>query len=257
MKRGILGKVLMTAALVVGAAAAADGGSTGGRGLSDRVRHEILMYSNYTLWDDISFRVDNGNVSLLGAVSQPYKRSDLQRIVQHIPGVASVTNELKVLPVSFQDDRLRLQVARAIYRDPVLSRYAMGAIPSADSPPLGHRRQEGDDIGRLDPIIDGDDHRPTARFERHSGFRLGPLADRIEIEVLDLGQREDQADRRHEQLEGRTDEEADGDAVILGHHTQQPGTHGHPAERGHLVDRQRSRDHPAWRSELDRYVERR
>ena len=88
------------------------------------------MYSNYTLWDDISFRVDNGNVSLLGAVSQPFKRSDLQRIVQHIPGVASVTNELKVLPVSFQDDRLRLQVARAIYRDPVLSRYAMGAVPS-------------------------------------------------------------------------------------------------------------------------------
>ena len=131
MKRGILGKVLMTAALVVGAAAAADGGSSGGRGgLADRVRHEILMYSNYTLWDDISFQVDNGNVSLIGAVSQPYKRSDLQRIVQHIPGVASVTNELKVLPVSFQDDRLRLQVARAIYRDPVLSRYAMGAIPS-------------------------------------------------------------------------------------------------------------------------------
>ena len=130
MKRGILGKVLMTAALVVSAAAAADGGGSGGKGLADRVRHEILMYSNYTLWDDISFRVDNGNVSLLGAVSQPYKRSDLQRIVQHIPGVASVTNELKVLPLSFQDDRLRLQVARAIYRDPVLSRYAMGAVPS-------------------------------------------------------------------------------------------------------------------------------
>jgi hyperosmotically inducible periplasmic protein len=128
MKRGILGKALMTAALVVGAAAAQGGG--GSKGLADRVRHEILMYSNYTLWDDISFRVDNGNVSLLGAVSQPFKRADLQRIVQHIPGVASVTNELKVLPLSFQDDRLRLQVARAIYRDPVLSRYAMGAIPS-------------------------------------------------------------------------------------------------------------------------------
>ena len=128
MKRGILGKALITAALVVGAAAAQGGG--GSKGLADRVRHEILMYSNYTLWDDISFRVDNGNVSLLGAVSQPYKRSDLQRIVQHIPGVASVTNELKVLPLSFQDDRLRLQVARAIYRDPVLSRYALGAVPS-------------------------------------------------------------------------------------------------------------------------------
>jgi hyperosmotically inducible protein len=128
MKRGILGTFLMAAVLVTGAAAAQGDGSN--KGLEARVRHEILMYSNYTLWDDISFRVDNGNVSLLGAVSQPYKKSDIGRIVQHIPGVASVTNEIKVLPVSFQDDRLRLQVARAIYRDPALSRYALGAVPS-------------------------------------------------------------------------------------------------------------------------------
>ena len=32
------------------------------------------MYPNYTLWDDISFRVNNGNVELLGAVNQPYKK---------------------------------------------------------------------------------------------------------------------------------------------------------------------------------------
>jgi len=133
MTRGILGKFLMTAALVAGVAAASDKRSNApltGADLEARVRHEILMYSNYTLWDDINFRVDNGNVELLGAVNQPYKKSDLQRIVQHIPGVASVTNELKVLPLSMQDDRLRLQVARAIYRDPTLSRYALGAVPS-------------------------------------------------------------------------------------------------------------------------------
>ena len=127
MKRGILGTFLMAAALI-GSAAAAQGDAN--KDLEKRVRHEILMYSNYTLWDDISFRVDNGNVSLLGAVSQPYKKSDIGRIVQHVPGVASVTNEIKVLPLSFQDDRLRLQVARAIFRDPALSRYAMGAVPA-------------------------------------------------------------------------------------------------------------------------------
>ncbi len=134
MKRGIRGKVLMAAALMVTALAASNKGNSKvpltGADLEKGVRHEILMYSNYTLWDDISFRIDNGNVSLLGAVSQPYKKSDLERIVQHVPGVASVTNELKVLPLSPQDDRLRLQVARAIFRDPVLSRYAMGAVPS-------------------------------------------------------------------------------------------------------------------------------
>jgi hyperosmotically inducible protein len=88
------------------------------------------MYPNYTLWDDVSFRVQNGNVELLGAVNQPYKKTDLQKIVQHVPGVTAVTNELKVLPLSTFDDRLRLQVARAIYRDSALSRYALGAVPA-------------------------------------------------------------------------------------------------------------------------------
>jgi hyperosmotically inducible protein len=134
MKPGTLGTLMMTAALAVGGAAASDKNNSNaprtGAELEKSVRHEILMYPRYTLWDDISFRIDNGHVELLGAVSQPYKKSDIERIVQHIPGVASVTDEIKVLPLSPQDDRLRLQVARAIYRDPVLSRYAMGAVPA-------------------------------------------------------------------------------------------------------------------------------
>ena len=134
MKRGILGRFLVAAAVLATVAAASDKGVSKapltGADLEKGVRHEILMYSNYTLWDDIAFRIDNGNVELMGAVTQPYKKSDLERIVQRIPGVASVTNEIKVLPLSPEDNRLRLQVARAIFRDPVLSRYAMGAVPS-------------------------------------------------------------------------------------------------------------------------------
>jgi hyperosmotically inducible protein len=132
MKHGILGTFLMAAALVASA------GATGKESTAPRtdadvakaVKHEILMYPNYTLWDDISFRVENGSVELLGSVNQPYKKSDLQKIIQHVPGVSAVTNEIKVLPLSPMDDRLRLQVARAIYRDPTLSRYGMGAVPA-------------------------------------------------------------------------------------------------------------------------------
>ena len=40
-----------------------------------------------------------------------------------------MTDKIEVLPLSSFDDRLRLQVARAIYSDPILSRYAMGAVP--------------------------------------------------------------------------------------------------------------------------------
>jgi|ERR1017187_530320 hyperosmotically inducible protein len=133
MKRGILGTFLVAAVLVATAMAADKGNPKApltGADLEKGVRHGILMYPKYTLWDDISFRIDNGNVELFGAVSQPYKKSDIEHIVQRIPGVASVTNEIKVLPLSRQDDQLRLQVARAIFRDPMLSRYSMGAVPS-------------------------------------------------------------------------------------------------------------------------------
>src|ERR1700688_4606822 len=131
MKPTILGRLLMAAPLLASAAGASTKGQTAGpvtdADLAKQVRHEILMYSRYTIWDDVNFRVANGSVELTGAVSQPYKKNDLGKIVQGIPGVASVTNELKVLPLSKNDDRLRLQVARAIYGDATFLRYRMMA----------------------------------------------------------------------------------------------------------------------------------
>jgi hyperosmotically inducible periplasmic protein len=94
-----------------------------------QVRHEIVMYSHYTIFDDIKFRVNQGQVVLEGAVTQPYKKSDLGKITQKVRGVTSVTNDLKVLPLSPMDDRLRMQVARAIYRDPSISTLAYQALP--------------------------------------------------------------------------------------------------------------------------------
>jgi hyperosmotically inducible periplasmic protein len=97
--------------------------------IAQKVGHEIRMYSRYTMWDNIAVRVREGDVELQGQVSQPFKKADLGRIAQSVPGVRSVTNDLEVLPASFSDDRLRLQVARVIFRDPVLSRYAIQAVP--------------------------------------------------------------------------------------------------------------------------------
>lgn len=99
-------------------------------GIEQRTGHEIRMYPHYTIWDNLTYRVQGGNVELDGQVSQPYKKEDLTRIVERIPGVVSVINNVKVLPLSANDDRLRLQVARAIFRDPSLSRYSMQPVPS-------------------------------------------------------------------------------------------------------------------------------
>ena len=58
------------------------------------------MYPRYSIWDNVSLRVNDGPVELTGQVSQPYKKQDLQRLMQRVPGVTSVTNELEVLPLS-------------------------------------------------------------------------------------------------------------------------------------------------------------
>jgi hyperosmotically inducible periplasmic protein len=135
MKFRILGRFGMIAALLMGAGLASAGTAPqaiapqSDDALAQKVRHEIVMYSRYTMWDNINLRVNNGNVELTGAVSQPYKKSEIGKIVQKIPGVVSVTNRLEVLPLSPMDDQLRLQVARAIFRDPSLSRYAIQAVP--------------------------------------------------------------------------------------------------------------------------------
>ena len=132
MKHLILNKLMLTTVLLgVGMASAT---TTNKAGLQDteivkKLSHEIRMYPRYTIFDNISFRVNEGAVELQGEVSEPFKKSDLGRIAHSVPGVTSVSNEIKVLPLSPMDNRLRLQVARAIYRDPVLSRYGLQALP--------------------------------------------------------------------------------------------------------------------------------
>lgn len=129
MRLSLVRNLALGAALTVGTGLATTAPSND-QSIGQAAVHEVRMYSRYTIWDNVNIQVNNGNVVLNGQVSQPFKKSDLQRMMQRIPGVASVTNDLEVLPLSPNDDRLRQQVARAIYREPVLSRYGLGALPS-------------------------------------------------------------------------------------------------------------------------------
>jgi hyperosmotically inducible protein len=131
MKKNLLNNLLLTALLSAGMASADTPvvPASPDADLASKVTHEIRMYPRYTIWDNINFRVQSGNVDLTGEVSQPYKKSEIGRIVAGIPGVKTVTNDLEVLPLSRMDDQLRVQVARAIFHDSVLSRYAMQPVP--------------------------------------------------------------------------------------------------------------------------------
>jgi hyperosmotically inducible protein len=97
--------------------------------LIKNVRHEVLMYPYYTVFDHITFSVEGNRLTVAGQVTQPYKKSDLGNILAGIRGVTLVKNDIQVLPLSTFDDHIRLAVAERIYRDPMFSNYANQANP--------------------------------------------------------------------------------------------------------------------------------
>ena len=95
----------------------------------EQARHEIVMYYAYGIFDNVNLETHNGTLTVSGQVTQPFKKTDMGRILERVKGVAVLQNNLEVLPLSTFDDRLRLQVARAIYGDPFFIRYANQALP--------------------------------------------------------------------------------------------------------------------------------
>ena len=93
------------------------------------VRHELVMLPYYGVFDNLSYRVDGGSVTLMGQVTRPTLKSDAGNVVKGIEGVERVDNQIQVLPLSPMDDGLRLAAYRAIYGHPGLDRYAMQAVP--------------------------------------------------------------------------------------------------------------------------------
>ena len=97
--------------------------------LEKEVRHELVLLPFYGVFDNLAFKVEGGKVTLLGQVAQPVLKTDATRAVKGIEGVESVDNQIEVLPVSPNDDRIRRAVYGAIYRTPGLDRYALQAVP--------------------------------------------------------------------------------------------------------------------------------
>ncbi len=98
--------------------------------LAKKVRHELVMLPFYGVFDNFTFRVDDGVVTLSGDVTRPTLRSSAENVVKRIEGVTQVVNNIEVLPLSRFDDRIRFGVLRAIYGYPGLDRYGMGTQPS-------------------------------------------------------------------------------------------------------------------------------
>ncbi len=98
--------------------------------LSNHVRHELVTLPYFSVFDDLSYRVDGSTVTLFGEVTRPILKSSAESVVKHVEGVTQVVNNIDVLPPSPLDDQIRMRTYRAIFGYGSLQRYAMGAIPS-------------------------------------------------------------------------------------------------------------------------------
>lgn len=100
--------------------------SKAGERIIKEVRHELLMLPYFGVFDYIAFKVEGPTVTLIGQVVRPVLKSDAENSIKHIEGVEKVVNQIEVLPPSSMDDRLRLELYRAIYGYPALEKYALG-----------------------------------------------------------------------------------------------------------------------------------
>jgi hyperosmotically inducible protein len=97
--------------------------------LLEKARHEIVIYYAYGIFDNVNLEAQGDKLIVSGQVTQPFKKADIGNMLTRVKGVATVVNDLEVLPTSTFDDRLRLQIARAIYRDPFFLHYADQPLP--------------------------------------------------------------------------------------------------------------------------------
>ena len=90
------------------------------------------MLPYYGVFDWLEFEVrPNNTIVLRGQVVRPTTKSEAEARVKDIEDVSKVINEIQVLPLSPEDDRLRLALYRTLYGwDSPLFRYATQSVPS-------------------------------------------------------------------------------------------------------------------------------
>jgi hyperosmotically inducible periplasmic protein len=98
--------------------------------ITKQVGHELRMLPYYSIYDDLSYKVDGGTVTLYGYVVRPILKSDAENVVKRVEGVEHVVNRVEVLPLSGFDNSIRRRETRAIYGFPSLQRYGLGTQPS-------------------------------------------------------------------------------------------------------------------------------
>jgi hyperosmotically inducible protein len=96
--------------------------------LTREVNHELLMLPRYSVFENLQYKINGSEVTLLGQVLTDTTKNDAEKRIESIEGVTKVTNNIEILPASPNDDRIRRATFRAIFGDPALEIYSMGSV---------------------------------------------------------------------------------------------------------------------------------
>ncbi len=99
--------------------------------LTKEIRKELVTLPFFSVFDWLEGNVQpDGTVTLRGQVTRPTLKKDAQRRVERVEGVDRVINQIEVLPLSPNDDRLRRAVFRELFNfNSPLFRYGQQAVP--------------------------------------------------------------------------------------------------------------------------------
>jgi hyperosmotically inducible protein len=100
--------------------------------LNKEIRKELVTLPFFSVFDWFEYKVEgDGTVYLAGQVTRPTLKKDAQRRVEKVEGVDRVVNQIEVLPLSPNDDRLRSAVFRELFNNnSPLFRYGQQPVPS-------------------------------------------------------------------------------------------------------------------------------
>jgi hyperosmotically inducible protein len=97
--------------------------------LTREVNHELVLLPWLSLFDNLEYKIQGSEVTLMGQVVNPVTKDDAEKAVKGIEGVTKVNDNIEVLPLSPMDDQIRRAEYRSIYGESQLQRYAMGTLP--------------------------------------------------------------------------------------------------------------------------------
>jgi hyperosmotically inducible periplasmic protein len=122
--------------------------------LNEKLWYDRIGYDN--LYNYFTLAVNDGVVTIGGQTYNDVGKDSALATVQRMPGVKDVIDNITVAPVSLFDDEVRIRAARAIYRDPVLSRYGIDpALPIRIIVDNGHIGLYGTVASTMDKQIAG------------------------------------------------------------------------------------------------------